>query len=283
MRAQRSAHCLRTRTRHRLSPVLLLKGFVLGLVEGLTEFLPISSTGHLIVAGALVRFPEAKRVTFDIFIQLGATLAVFWHYRSDLGHLAAKALSDRRERDLVLKVLVAFLPAALAGLFLHRLIEEQLFTVGVVAAAMVGGGVLILLIERRVYRPQVHSLELTGWRQAALIGICQVTALVPGVSRAAATIIGGLLVGLSRPVATEFSFYLALPTLTAASLFSLLKSLPALTAADIGVLVVGFGSAFVSALAVIRLFLAFVKNHDFRIFGYYRIAAGLAVYWVEVR
>jgi undecaprenyl-diphosphatase len=262
--------------------VLLLKALALGIVEGLTEFLPISSTGHLIVAGAVLDFPEDKRVTFDIFIQLGATVAVFWHYRRDLARLAAKAFSGHRERGLLLKVLLAFLPAAAAGLFFHRLIEEQLFTASVVAAAMAGGGLAILLIERRTYRPRVLALESTGWREAALIGMCQVAALLPGVSRAAATILGGLLVGLSRPVATEFSFYLALPTLTAASLFSLLKSLSALTAADMGVLAVGFGSAFFSALSVIRLFLAYVKKHDFRVFGYYRIAAGLAVYWLGV-
>jgi len=221
-------------------------------------------------------------VTFDIFIQLGALSAVFWHYRHPLGRLAARAWAERRERDLALKVFLAFLPAAAAGLPFHRVIEERLFKVGVVAAAMIAGGLAILLVERRAYQPRVFALERTGWRQAALVGLCQVIALLPGISRAGATIIGGLLVGLSRPVATEFSFYLALPTLTAASLFSLLNSLPALTASDFGVLAVGFGSAFLSALSVIRIFLAYVKKHDFRIFGYYRIAAGLAVYCLRV-
>ncbi len=258
--------------------MLVLKALILGIVEGFTEFLPISSTGHLIIAGEFVHYPQAKAPTFEIFIQLGAILAVFWHYRRELTDLVRRMPSDARARDLGLKVMLAFLPAAAIGLLFHHLIEEYLFNSISVAAALIAGGLLILLIESRARVPAVEDLEAVRWSDALWVGIAQVTALFPGVSRAGSTIIGGLLVGLSRPVATQFSFYLALPTLTAASLFSLIKSLPMLEVSDAAPLAMGFVAAFVSALVVIRGFIIYVQSHDFRIFGYYRIVFGVIVY-----
>jgi undecaprenyl-diphosphatase len=257
--------------------LLLLKAFVLGLVEGITEFLPISSTGHLIIASVFIDYPEARRAMFDIFIQLGAIMAVVWHYRVRLTDLARRTPSDGAARGLVFKVLLAFLPAAAAGFLFHHFIEDHLFNIPNVAAALIVGGVILLLVERRTRQPAVHALEDTRWSDAAWIGLAQVASLFPGVSRAGATIVGGLLVGLNRPAATEFSFYLAIPTLTAASLYSLLKSLDQLSTDDIAPLAVGLATAFVSALVVIRSFIAYVQSHDFRAFGYYRIVLGLAL------
>ena len=259
--------------------LILWKALVLGIVEGITEFLPISSTGHLIIVGTYINYPEAQRDTFEIFIQLGAILSVVWHYRVELLELARRFFRDTAARDLVLKVMLAFVPAAAVGLLTHKAIEKYLFNPITVAAALVAGGIFILIVERKPRRFDVERIEATGWRHAWWVGVSQVASLFPGVSRAGATIIGGMLVGLSRPVSTQFSFYLALPTMTAASLFSLLKSLHGMTSADIAPFAVGFVAAFISALLVIRSFLKYVQTHDFRPFGYYRIAFGILVYF----
>jgi len=260
--------------------VLVAKAVVMGIVEGLTEFLPISSTGHLILTGAAIDYPEPQRITLEIFIQLGAILAVLWHYADDLRALAARAPHDADARNLVLKVLLAFVPAAVVGLLFHHAIEERLFRPEVVAATLVLGGFVILAVEYRARPMRTAALERLTWREAGLVGVAQVASLIPGVSRAGATIIGGLLVGLSRPVATQFSFYLALPTVGAASIYSLLKGLPVLSAGDVAPLTVGFLAAFASALLVIRGFLAWVQTRDLRVFGWYRIALGVLVYLV---
>ena len=252
-----------------------LKAILLGIVEGATEFLPVSSTGHLIVAAEWLDYPEAERATFEIFIQLGAILAVFWHYRRDLLDLGRRAGRELGARALVGKVLVAFLPAAGVGFLLHDWIEAHLFSVRAVAAAMIAGGAVIWLVEQRPRRAAVLRMEAMGWRHAVWVGIAQIASLYPGMSRAAATIIGGMLAGMSRPAATQFSFYLALPTLTAASLFSLAKALSTIGASEASSLAVGFAAAFGSALLVIRAFLRYVQSHDFRPFAYYRIAAGV--------
>jgi undecaprenyl-diphosphatase len=256
---------------------LLIQAVILGIVEGLTEFLPVSSTGHLIVTGVFIDYPERQRATFEIFIQLGAIVAVFWHYRRELLDLAVRAPREAPARDLALKVAVAFVPAAVIGFLFHHWIEAHLFSVRTVAGALIVGGVILLAVERRPLTAVVDSIEQARWRDAVGVGIAQVFSLFPGISRAGATIVGGLLTGMSRPASTQFSFYLALPTITAASLFSLWKSLSHLTAADALPLSVGFLAAFASALIVIRLFIAYVQTHDFRIFGYYRIVAGIVL------
>jgi undecaprenyl-diphosphatase len=176
---------------------------------------------------------------------------------------------------LIAKVLLAFVPAAGVGFLLHHWIEEHLFSVHAVAAALIVGGVVIWVVEQRPQRPTVTNIEQTGWSQALWVGLAQITSLFPGVSRAAATIVGGMLAGMSRPAATQFSFYLALPTLTAASMFSLLKAAKTITADEASSLAIGFIAAFITALLVIRGFLRYVQTHDFRPFAYYRIVFGL--------
>jgi undecaprenyl-diphosphatase len=255
--------------------VQALKALLLGIVEGATEFVPVSSTGHLIIASDWLHYPVAQRATFEIFIQLGAILAVYWHYRSDLLELARGAAHARPARALIAKVLLAFVPAAVVGLLLHRWIEDHLFSVHAVAVSLIVGGAIIWIIELRPRRPSVERMEAMGWREAVWVGLAQVTSLYPGISRAGATIVGGMLAGMSRPAATQFSFYLALPTLTAASLFSLLKAASTITRDEATSLALGFAAAFVTALLVIRGFLRYVQSHDFRPFAYYRIAFGL--------
>jgi undecaprenyl-diphosphatase len=257
--------------------MIVLKALALGIVEGVTEFLPISSTGHLIVASQIINYPETSRVTFEIFIQLGAILAVVWHYRKHLSQLALQAPSDEPTRVVIGKVLLAFLPAAAFGLLFHRAIEQYLFSPTFVATTLIVGGVIILVLERRGWRIETRTIEQTRWQQAFWVGMAQVLSLLPGVSRAGATIIGGMLTGMERPAATQFSFYLSIPTMLAASLYSLFKARHLLAATDVLPLTVGFVVSFISALLVVRAFITFVQRHTFIGFGYYRIAFGLLV------
>ncbi len=257
--------------------MLLLKAVTLGIVEGVTEFLPVSSTGHLIVAAAAVDYPEASRQTFEIFIQLGAILAVVWNFRRHLLDLLVRSPNDANARHTLGAVLLAFLPAAAAGFLFHKSIEEHLFSPTVVAVTLIVGGVLLIVLERRSWRFSVRDIERTSWQQALWIGVAQVLSLIPGVSRAGATIIGAMATGLDRPTAAQFSFYLSIPTLFAASLYSLFKARHDLVAGDGLALAVGFVAAFLSALVVVRGFISFVQHHDFTGFGYYRIAAGIVI------
>ena len=252
----------------------LLKAAVLGVVEGLTEFVPVSSTGHLIVASRLLDFGDP---TFEIFIQLGAILALTWDYRATLLRLAADGVRPGPAQRFILSVLLAFLPAAVVGLLTHDWIEAHLFRPETVAGSLVVGGILILLLDRPGRRAGVAQVEHVTLGQAIGIGIGQVLSLIPGVSRAGATILTGLVVGLDRKAATEFSFFLALPTMYAACLFALWKSRHTIDLAAGAALAVGFATAFVSALVVIRGFLRFVQTHTLQPFGWYRIGAGIAV------
>jgi len=258
-----------------MGSVEVVKAIILGIVEGATEFLPVSSTGHLIIASEWLGYPPEQRATFEIFIQLGAIVAVYWHYRRELLDLAIRSTQQRSAAELAAKVLLAFVPAGLVGFLVHHWIEEHLFSIAAVAVSLIVGGVIIWIVELVPRRAEVTEIEATRWRDAITVGLAQVTSLLPGVSRSAATIIGGMLSGMSRPAATQFSFYLALPTLTAASLFSLAKALHTITSAEASSLAVGFVSAFITALLVIRAFLRFVQTHDFRPFAYYRIAFGI--------
>lgn len=257
--------------------MIILKALVLGIVEGVTEFLPVSSTGHLILASAVVNYPEAARATFEIFIQLGAILAVVWHFRAHLTDLLTRAASDASARELIGKVLLAFVPAAAVGFLFHHAIEEHLFRPWVVATTLIVGGIIIIAVERRTWHFTVHTIEQTSWVQSVWVGVAQILSLMPGMSRAGATIIGGMFAGLDRPAATQFSFYLSMPTLFAASLYSLFKARHDLVAADVMPLAVGFVAAFISALIVVRAFIGFVQHNRFTAFGYYRIAIGLLV------
>lgn len=258
--------------------LLLLKAIVLGIVEGLTEFLPVSSTGHLIIVADLLEFTGERAKTFEIFIQLGAILGVAWHYRTKLIDLVLRAARPP-ERRFLTNLFLAFLPAAVLGLVAHKYIKAYLFNPVSVACALVVGGFVILWIERwHKYHPaRVHALDELRPIDALKVGIAQTFALFPGVSRAGATIMGGLLTGLSRTTATEFSFFLAMPTMLAATLYDLYKNLHVLDAADAVLFAVGFLTAFLTALIVVKTFLKYVARHTFRPFAWYRIGFGLVV------
>ncbi|HYC21689.1 MAG TPA: undecaprenyl-diphosphate phosphatase [Candidatus Bathyarchaeia archaeon] len=254
--------------------VVAFKAAILGVIEGLTEFLPVSSTGHLIVASRALGWESPA---FEIFIQVGAMLALTWVYRGEIVRLVSEAPSRAPARMFLLKVLVAFLPAALVGVVAHHWIEEHLFVPGFVAATFLIGGILLLVLDGPGRGGGLVDLERMSFTQAIVIGIGQVLSLLPGVSRSGATIITGLLSGLQRRAATEFSFFLALPTMYAACLFTLWKTRHDL-GGQLGVaMIVGLVAAFLSALVVIHAFLRFVENNSLRPFGWYRIAAALAV------
>lgn len=259
-----------------MDAILILKAIALGIVEGLTEFLPVSSTGHLIVAGDLLNFTGERAKTFEIFIQLGSILGVMWHYRARVGALVA-GLNRAPAQRFALNIAIAFLPAAILGLLLHSYIKAHLFNPLTVAAALIVGGILIILIERMPRRVRVADVNDLTPLDALKVGLAQTLALFPGVSRSGATIMGGVVAGLSRTAATEFSFFLAMPTMLAATVYDLYKNRGLLEAGDGPVFAAGFITAFVMALIVVRLFLAFVTHHDFRPFAYYRIVFGFAV------
>lgn len=255
---------------------LLITVLILGAVEGLTEFLPVSSTGHLIIVGDLLGFTDAHAKTFEIFIQLGAILAVVWHYRQRLSKLVT-GLGHNVAQRFWLNLAIAFVPAALVGLALHKQIKVYLFNPIAVAGALIVGGVVILLIERTPRRARVQDLESLRPGDALKIGLGQTLSLFPGVSRAGATIMSGLLTGLSRTAATEFSFFLAIPIMLAATSYELFTSRAVLNGESIALFALGFATAFVTALVVIRAFLAYVSHHDFTAFAYYRIVFGSLV------
>jgi undecaprenyl-diphosphatase len=246
----------------------LLNALVLGLVEGATEFLPISSTGHLILAGALLGFADERAGVFFVAIQTGAMLAVVWEYR---------ARFFRIDLSLYKNLAVAFVPAAILGLLFAKYIKSYLFHAVPVALAFIVGGVVILYVERRTLRPRVDATGAMTWLDALKVGIAQCFALIPGTSRAGATIIGGMLFGLSRPAATEFSFFLAVPTLVAAGGYDLWKHRALFSADDLGMFAVGLLVSFLSAFVVIRWLIRYVATHDFRPFAWYRIAFGAVV------
>lgn len=261
-----------------MDTLLYLKALLLGIIEGLTEFLPISSTGHLIIAEDLLGFNGDSSKTFTIVIQLGAILAVCWHYHAKLFNLARTLRNDSRSKCFALNLLIAFAPAAVLGWLFHSTIKEYLFTPFSVAIALVLGGLVILWIERRYHTPRIESVEQLRWGDALKIGLCQAVSLIPGTSRAGATIMGGLFFGLSRRAATEFSFFLAIPTMFAATLYDLYKNWDALRIQDLWLITTGFIAAFLSALLAVKALLAFVSSHSFKAFAYYRIIFGALVF-----
>jgi len=257
--------------------LLLFKAALLGVVEGLTEFLPVSSTGHLILAGQLVGFVGEKAKLFEIVIQGAAILAVVWEYRARfmgvLGGLGKQRLANR----FALNLFIAFLPLAVLGLLFNKAIKAHLFNAYTVAAAFIIGGVIILFVERTQRIPRVIEVDDMRPLDALKLGIAQAFGLFPGMSRSGSTIIGGMLFGLSRKAATEFSFFLAVPTLVAATFYSLYKERHLLDAADTGMWVVGAVTAFISAFVCVRWLIRFVSTHDFKAFAWYRIAFGVVV------
>jgi len=256
---------------------LILKALVLGVIEGLTEFLPISSTGHLILAGDLLDFNDEKAKVFQIVIQCGAILAIVWEYRTRLWNVVAKLPRDRAAQSFALNLLIAFLPLAILGLAFGSAIKATLFRPVPVAIAFIVGGLVILWAERRQHRVTVETVEDMRWKDALKIGLAQAVALIPGTSRAGATIIGGLFFGLSRKAATEFSFFLAVPVLFAASAYEIVKHRSLFSADDLAIFGAGFASAFVSAFLCVRWLLRYISRHDFTVFAWYRIAFGAIV------
>ena len=258
--------------------ILILKAILLGLVEGVTEFLPISSTGHLIIVGDLIDFlDKEKRDVFEIVIQLGSILSVVWLYQHRFKTVIRTIASDQQSQKFVLQLLIAFLPLAVLGLMFHHQIKDALFNPISVAIALIGGGFIILYIEKLSLKTKISKIEDITIIDAFKIGCAQALALIPGVSRAGATILGGMSFGLSRQVATEFSFFLAVPVMFAASGYDLLKNRHLLTFDDAGLFVIGFVTAFISALIAIKAFIHYVAGHNFRIFAWYRIGLGLLV------
>ena len=261
-----------------------LKAVVMGAVEGLTEFLPISSTGHLIATSALIGFmqdpaDEAFRKMFSIVIQFGAILAILVLFRERVWRVVSSLHRDAESRTFVAQLAVAFVPAGVVGLLSNKVVQAHLMNTGVVAAMLIIGGIAILLIERRQPRePRFDNAMALPWGIAIAIGCCQcLSLLLPGTSRAAATILGGVLLGLSRKAAAEFSFFLAIPTMLAASSYSLLKHPGGFDDPRMPLLAIGFVTTFVVAWAVVAWLLRFVANHSFALFGWYRIAVGLVL------
>jgi len=271
-------HCVTEQT------IYLLKAFFLGIVEGLTEFLPISSTGHLILFGHLIEFSSNEAKVFEVVIQLGSILAVMWIFRARLVQLIVGTVRlDPVEVAFTRNLLIAFLPSAIVGLLFIKAIKALFFHPGVVVVTLIVGGFIMLWVERNRPasgvdpRATALTLEQITWRQALVVGLCQCLAMVPGTSRSGSTIIGGMLAGIQRKTATEFSFFLAMPTMLAAALYDTYKHADLLSQQDMLAIVVGFISAFFSALFVVRAVLAFVSRHTYRVFAVYRIVLGVVV------
>jgi undecaprenyl-diphosphatase len=260
----------------------LLDAALLGVVEGLTEFLPVSSTGHLILASDLLGVNDEKGKVFDIVIQLGAILAVCWEYRARFVRAFSGLAADPVQQRFAANLFVAFLPAAVVGLLLQSKIKQYLFNPVSVAFALIVGAVAIFVIERWYERhgdPRVLSVDEMRWTDALKVGLAQCLSLVPGTSRSGATIMGGMVFGLSRQAATEFSFFLAVPIMFAATGYQLLKYRALLSSEDLAPFAIGLVVSFVAALVAVRALIRYVARHDFRAFAWYRIVLGSLVLW----
>ena len=264
-----------------MDTVLLIKVIIMGIVEGLTEFLPISSTGHLILAGSLLNFTGEKVKLFEIVIQAGAMLAVCWEYRHRIIDVIRNFSSDVAARRFVANLLVAFLPAVVLGLLFGKMIKAHLFAPVPVALAFIVGAFIILIVERRNRLNEdslrIHSVDEMTMLDAFKVGCAQCFALIPGTSRSGASIIGAMAFGLSRQAATEFSFFLAIPTLFGATIYSLYKERALLSVADLPMFGVGALAAFISAFFCVRWLLRYISSHDFTIFVWYRIVFGVLI------
>ena len=260
-----------------MDALILVKALILGIVEGLTEFLPVSSTGHLILAGDLLGFNDERGKLFEIVIQSGAILAVCWEYRKKITEVLCGLPREPSAQRFAINIAVAFLPLAVLGLLFAKPIKAYLFNAPTVAATFILGGLIILWAERREHTVRIDSVDELSPLDALKLGLAQALALIPGTSRSGATIIGGLFFGLSRRAATEFSFFLAIPTLILATLYQLYKERALLAVDDIGMWVVGFVAAFLSAFWAVRGLLRYISSHDFTVFAWYRIAFGIVV------
>ena len=256
---------------------LLVTALILGVIEGLTEFLPVSSTGHLIIFGDLLNYTDAQSKVFKIVIQLAAILAVCWDYRERIASVVGGLRTDPAAQRFTGHLIIAFLPAAVLGLLFYKIIKGYLFNPLTVATMLILGGLLILYIEKRAYHPRLNSVEEMSWKDALKVGFAQSLAMIPGTSRSGATIMGGLIFGLSRKTATEFSFFLAIPTMLAATVYDVYKNWALLSVNDLPVFAVGFVASFLAAMVAVKAFIKFVSNNSFAPFAWYRIAFGLVV------
>jgi undecaprenyl-diphosphatase len=263
----------------------LIKALFLGIIEGLTEFIPVSSTGHLILVGDWIHFESSSGKVFEVVIQLGSILAVMWVERLRLWQLIRGTLTGvQGEVRFTRNLLLAFLPAAVIGAIFIKAIKQLFYHPAVIAVTLVLGGLIMLLVERKTQtgtaadaHASARSLEDISWKQALGVGVAQCVAMIPGVSRSGATIIGGMLAGIQRKTATEFSFFLAMPTMLAAAAYDMVKNMGALSHDDLSAIAIGFVAAFFSAMLVVKAVLRFVANHTYRGFAWYRIALGVVV------
>ena len=257
--------------------LLAFKALILGIIEGLTEFLPVSSTGHLIVAGDLLEFTGQQATAFKIIIQLGAILAVMWEFRRKIMDVTFGLTKEPAARKFTLNLILAFIPAAVVGVLFADTIEHYLFNPITVATALVLGGFVMLWAEKRQHREACETVDDMNWKLALKVGCAQCLALIPGTSRSASTIIGGLWFGLSRKAATEFSFFLAMPTMVGATVYSLIKYRDVLSLDDLPIFAVGFITTFIVAMLTVRALLKFIANHSYAVFAWYRIGFGLLI------
>jgi undecaprenyl-diphosphatase len=265
-----------------LDIVLLLKAALLGVVEGLTEFLPISSTGHLIILGDWLNFNDAKGKVFEIAIQLAAILAVMWAYRQKVVSVTVGMVQrDDIAWRFATNLMIAFLPAAVLGLMFHSAIKTLLWSPISVAVALIVGGFIILLVEKRMAHvpPRIQTVDEMCWHDALKVGFAQSFALIPGMSRSGSTIMGGLIFGMSRTAATEFSFFLAIPTMIAATIYDVHKNWDLFTIADLPMFAIGFIMSFIAAMIAVKALLRYVASHTFTVFAWYRIVFGMFVLW----
>ncbi|MFZ6875828.1 undecaprenyl-diphosphate phosphatase [Undibacterium sp. Di27W] len=265
--------------------LLAIKIIIMGIVEGLTEFLPISSTGHLILTGSLLNFTTETAKVFEIVIQAGAIFAVCWEYRQKIISVVTGLATDAKARKFAINLVVAFLPAAIIGVLFIKKIKALLFAPVPVALAFIIGGIIILIVERKQKQldakdsnhARIQSVDDMSIMDALKIGLAQSLGLIPGTSRSGATIIGGMLFGLSRKAATEFSFFLAIPTLLGATVYSLYKAREELSMADLPMFSLGTVAAFISAFFCVRWLLRYISSHNFNVFAWYRIAFGIMI------
>lgn len=263
----------------------LIKAFFLGIVEGITEFLPISSTGHLIIVGKWIEFTSTEGKVFEVVIQLGSILAVMWIFRARLIKMITGTLKrDPVEVAFTRNLIIAFLPSAVIGFLFIKMIKALFFQPAVVVVTLILGGLIMLWVERVRQPGQANlrvvtatTLESISWKQALIVGFAQCLAMIPGTSRSGSTIIGGMLAGIERKTATEFSFFLAMPTMLAAASYDMYKNAGLISQADMLAIAVGFVTAFLSALFVVRAILTFISKHTYRAFGWYRIVLGVIV------
>ncbi|OCX20288.1 undecaprenyl-diphosphatase [Stutzerimonas xanthomarina] len=256
---------------------IAFQALILGVVEGITEFLPVSSTGHQIIVADLIGFGGERALAFNIIIQLGAILAVVWEYRRKIIDIVVGLPKEQQAQKFTLNLLVAFMPAVVLGVAFADLIHEYLFNPITVAMALVIGGVVMLWAEKRQHRIQAETVDDMRWTHALKVGFAQCLALVPGTSRSGATIIGGLLFGLSRKAATEFSFFLAMPTMVGAAVYSGYKYRELFQPGDFMVFAIGFVTSFIFAMLAVRALLKFIGNHSYAAFAWYRIAFGIII------